>query len=84
MKKFLTELFSDKSHINAKVVVGVIAFVGMLIYSIADVVSGVMGISMVIEKVVYEGLQYTAWVCLGIGATENIMGNKNLKNTDNE
>jgi hypothetical protein len=76
-------MFSDTSHINAKVVVGFIAFMGMVIYSLVDVVTGALGKPIVIEPIIFDGLKTTSWVCLGIGGVEAIVGNKNLKNTNN-
>jgi hypothetical protein len=80
MKKFLNDMFSDHSSINAKVVVGFIAFMAIIVYSLTDIVTGAMGIAMVIEPIIFDGLKTTAWVCLGIGGIEAIVGNKNLKN----
>lgn len=84
MKKFLNNMFSDTSSINAKVVVGFIAFVAMVVYSLTDVVTGALGITMVIEPIIFDGLKTTAWVCLGIGGVEAIVGNKNLKKDASE
>lgn len=83
MKNFLNNMFSDHSSINAKVVVGFIAFVAMVIYSLTDVVTGALGKPMVIEPIIFDGLKTTAWVCLGIGGVEAILGNKNLKKDEN-
>lgn len=83
MKKFLNNMFSDHSSINAKVVVGFIAFMAMLTYSLTDVVTGALGKPMVIEPIIFDGLKTTAWVCLGIGGVEAIIGNKNLKTDGN-
>lgn len=82
MKKFLLEMFSDTSHTNPKVVVGFIAFVAMIVYSVTDVVTGAIGKPMVIEPIIFNGLMYTVFGTLGIAGAEAIFGNKNIKKDD--
>ena len=79
MKQFLMRMFSDKSDINPKVVVGVLSFLTMVIYGLTDVVTGAFGKDFVVEPVVFNGLMYTTFGCLGIAGAEAIFGNKNLK-----
>ena len=82
MKQFLLKMFADKSDINAKVVVGVTAFVTMVIYGMTDIVTGAMGQSFVVEPIVFNGLMYTTFGCLGIAGAEAIFGNKNIDKDD--
>jgi hypothetical protein len=79
MKDFLLRMFSDKSDINQKAVLGLVAFVLMVLYALADIVTGVMGIAFVIEPIVFNGLMYTAMTMCGITGVEAIFGNKNIK-----
>jgi hypothetical protein len=79
MKQFLLKMFADKSDINSKAVVGFMAFIAMLIYGMTDVVTGAMGKVFVVEPIVFNGLMYTTFGCLGISGLEQIMGNKNLE-----
>jgi len=78
IKDFLLRMFSDKSDINPKVVVGVTSFITMIIYGLTDVVTGAMGKTFVVEPIVFNGLMYTTFGCLGIAGVENVFGNKNL------
>ena len=78
MKAFLLKMFSDKSDINPKVVVGFTSFVTMIIYGLTDVVTGAMHQQFTIEPIVFNGLMYTTFGCLGIAGAEAIWGNKNL------
>jgi len=59
MKQFLIKMFSDKSDINPKTVVGFISFVTMIVYGVTDVVTGAMHKDFVIEPIVFNGLMYT-------------------------
>lgn len=78
MKQFLMRMFSDKSDVNAKVVVGFISFTTMIIYGLTDVVTGAIGNDFIVEPIVFNGLMYTTFGCLGIAGAEAIFGNKNL------
>lgn len=79
MKEFLLRMFSDKSDINQKAVLGLVAFLLMVLYALADIVTGVMGIEFVIEPIVFNGLMYTAMTMCGITGIEAVFGNKNIK-----
>jgi tetrahydromethanopterin S-methyltransferase subunit C len=82
MKNFIERMFSDKSDINAKTVVGVTSFVTMVLYGLTDVVTGALKKEFVIEPIVFNGLMYTTFACLGIAGAEAIFGNKNLPKQD--
>ena len=71
-------MFSDKSDVNSKVVVGFISFTTMIIYGLTDVVTGAIGKDFIVEPIVFNGLMYTTFGCLGIAGAEAIFGNKNL------
>ena len=78
MKQFLMKMFSDKSDVNSKAVVGFMSFIAMLIYGMTDVVTGAIGKGFIVEPIVFNGLMYTTFGCLGIAGAEAIFGNKNL------
>ena len=82
MKNFLLRMFSDKSDINQKAVLGLVAFLLMAIYAITDVVTGAMGITFVIEPIVFNGLMYTALTMCDITGVEAVFGNKNIKDKE--
>jgi fucose permease len=79
MKDFLLRMFSDKSDINQKAVLGFVSFVLMVLYAIVDIVTGAVGITFVIEPIVFNGLMYTALTMCGITGVEAVFGNKNIK-----
>jgi len=79
MKDFLLRMFKDTSDINQKAVLGFVSFVLMVLYALADIVTGVMGIAFVIEPIVFNGLMYTALTMCGITGIEAVFGNKNIK-----
>lgn len=79
MKEFLLRMFSDKTDLNQKAVLGFIAFVLMILYAIADIVTGIIGIPFTIEPIIFNGLMYTAMTMCGITGIEAVFGNKNIK-----
>jgi hypothetical protein len=72
-------MFSDKSDINQKAVLGLVSFVLMMLYALADIVTGMFGVKLVIDPIVFNGLMYTSLTMCGITGVEAIFGNKNIK-----
>ena len=83
MKKFLLNMFSDKSDINPKVVVVFFAFVSLVVYGLTDIITGALGKQFVVEPIVFNGLLTLVIGAFGIAGLEAIMGNKNIKNEEN-
>lgn len=84
MKDFLLRMFSDKSDINQKAVLGFVSFVLMVLYALVDIVTGAAGITFVIEPIVFNGLMYTALTMCGITGVEAVFGNKNIKGNESK
>lgn len=78
MKKFLLDMFGDRSDINPKVVVGVSAFCIMVLYGFADIAMAVFGKNFHVEPIVFQGILATTFGALGIAGLEAIFGNKNI------
>jgi len=74
-------MFSDKSDINPKVVVGVSAFCTMVLYGFANVVMAILGKDFHVEPIVFQGMLATTFGSLGIAGLEAIFGNKNIDKT---
>lgn len=84
MKDFLLRMFSDKSDINQKAVLGFVSFVLMVLYALVDIVTGAVGVTFVIEPIVFNGLMYTALTMCGITGVEAVFGNKNIKGNESK
>jgi hypothetical protein len=84
MKDFLLRMFSDKSDINQKAVLGFVSFVLMVLYALVDIVTGAVGVAFVIEPIVFNGLMYTALTMCGITGVEAVFGNKNIKGNESK
>jgi hypothetical protein len=72
MKKFLANLFNDTNSINEKTVIGIAAFLVMLVYSIVDVVTGAIGKDLVINERVYTSFETIVLGSFLISAGEKI------------
>jgi fucose permease len=77
-------MFSDKSDINQKAVLGFVSFVLMVLYALVDIVTGAVGVAFVIEPIVFNGLMYTALTMCGITGVEAVFGNKNIKGNESK
>ena len=75
MKKILTklsEMFKDSNDINEQSVIGFIAFLIMIIYSVVDITTGVFGKDIEIKEYIYNGFQTITISVFGIGAVKSI------------
>ena len=62
MKKFLSQLFDDNNTINEKSVVGFLAFLIMVGFAVADIVTGYLGKGLVINEFIFNSF---LWLVLG-------------------
>jgi hypothetical protein len=83
MKKFLLRAFSDKSDLNPKVIVGFSSFIVMTVFAFADIGTGLIGKDLVISDFIYNSFLIIVLGSLGISGVENLMGNKNIKKSEN-
>jgi|TARA_R100000027_G_C2239610_1_gene91573 hypothetical protein len=58
----LKELFKDNNDINEKSVVGFASFVIMVIFALADLITGYVGKDLVINEFIYDSF---VWIVLG-------------------
>ena len=70
MKKFLSNLFNDNNSINEKSVVGFLAFVMMVLFAIADIVTGYLGKDLVINDFIFNAFLWLVLGSFGIGSVD--------------
>jgi len=70
---FFRELVSDTNTINEKSFVGVISFVMMVILFGTDIVTGIMGIKLAVEKWIFDGFMLLTVLCFGISEGSKIL-----------
>jgi hypothetical protein len=70
MKKFLAQLFNDNNTINEKSVIGFLAFIMMVIFAIADIVTGYLGKDLVINEFIFNAFLWLTLGSFGIGSID--------------
>lgn len=70
MKKFFSELFNDNNSINEKSVVGFLAFVMMVAFAIADIITGYIGKDLVINEFIFNAFMWLVLGSFGIGSVD--------------
>ena len=70
MAKFFKELFNDNNSINEKSVVGFLAFVMMVSFAIADIVTGSLGKDLIINEFIFNAFLWLVLGSFGIGSVD--------------
>ncbi len=76
MKNFFRELFSDDNSINEKSVVGFIAFIMMCLFAIADIITGFLQISLVINEFIFNSFLILVLGSFAIGSVDKFVHKK--------
>ena len=66
-------IFKDNNEYNEKSIIGFGAFTVMVLFSFADVVTGLMGKDLVINDVVYNSFLFTTLGSFGIAGAEKVL-----------
>ena len=69
LSKF-SQIFKDSNHYNEKTIIGFMSFAIMTLYSLVDIVTGVMGITLEIHEFVYNSFMYITLGSFGIAGLE--------------
>jgi hypothetical protein len=65
-------IFKDDNDINEKSVVGFASFAVMVIFAIADIVTGFFGKDLVIQEFIYDSFLFITLGCFGIAEAGKI------------
>ena len=76
MKNFFRELFNDNNSINEKSVVGFLAFIMMVAFAIADIITGYLGQNLLINEFIFNAFMWLVLGSFGIGSVDKWI-NKN-------
>ena len=82
MKKFFSDLFDDKNSINEKAVIGFAAFVMMVIFDIADIVTGAMNQPLLVNEFIFDSFKILTIACFGIASVDKWINKKNQNESD--
>jgi tellurite resistance protein TehA-like permease len=79
MRKFFRSLINDSNDINEKVFVGLVGLSLVVLITVADLVSGLMGTVLVIHEYVFDGALILTLTSLGIATTGQIFKRPSAK-----
>ncbi len=70
MKKFFHDLFNDSNSINEKAVIGFAAFIMMIIFAVADIVTGAMNKPLLVNEFIFDSFKVLTIACFGIASVD--------------
>ena len=76
MKKFFKSLFNDDNNINEKAVIGFGAFIMMVVFAIADIITGSLGKELIIQEFIFNSFLIMTLGCFGIASVDKYMNKK--------
>ena len=76
MRNFFKQLFCDSNTINEKSVVGFIAFVMMCLFAVADIITGFMGMPLVINEFIFNSFLILVLGSFAIGSVDKFINKK--------
>jgi hypothetical protein len=77
MKKFFSDLFDDNNSINEKAVIGFAAFIMMIIFAIADIVTGAINKPLLVNEFIFDSFKILTIACFGIASVDKWINKKN-------
>ena len=77
-QKFMafTDIFKDKNDINEKSVIGFMSFAVMVLFALADLITGYLGNDLVVQEFIYNSFLIITLGCFGIAGVEKIFSQK--------
>ena len=76
MKQFFKSLFDDSNSINEKAVIGFAAFMMMIVFAVADIVTGTMGKDLIVNEFIYDSFKVLTIACFGIASVDKWINKK--------
>jgi hypothetical protein len=76
MKKFFKSLFSDDNKINEKSFIGFLAFLMMIGFALADIITGALGKELVVQDFIFNSFLWLTLGCFGIASVDKYINNK--------
>lgn len=84
MKNFLKELFNDNNSINEKAVIGFASFLMMVIFAIADIITGALGKPLLVNEFIFDSFKIITIACFGIASVDKWINKKSTEETTSE
>tara|TARA_R100000742_G_C4217642_1_gene42298 strand:- start:53 stop:322 length:270 start_codon:yes stop_codon:yes gene_type:complete len=71
------DMFKDKNDVNEKNVIGFLSFAVMVLFALADLITGYLGKDLVVQEFIYNSFLVITLGCFGIAGIEKIFSKKN-------
>ena len=71
------DMFKDKNDVNEKNVIGFLSFTVMVLFAVADLITGYLGKDLVVQEFIYNSFLVITLGCFGIAGVEKIFSQKN-------
>ncbi len=84
MKKFFNTLFKDNNDINEKSFIGFLSFVMMVVFALADIITGSMGKELVIQDFIFNAFLWMTLGCFGISSVDKFINKKSESNNEEQ
>jgi len=68
--KNIIQIFKDSNDWNEKTIIGFIAFIVMVLFAFADLITGYFGKDLVINEFIYDSFTILVLGCFGIAGIE--------------
>jgi hypothetical protein len=72
--KAMWSIFKNNNDWNEKTIVGFIAFLVMVAFATADLLTGYLGTDLVINEFIYDSFTWVVIGCFGIAGVEKFAG----------
>jgi hypothetical protein len=73
----MLDLFKDNNDINEKSIIGFIAFVIMILFAVADIVTGYLGKDLVVNEFIFNAFLVLTLGCFSISSVDKFINKKN-------
>ena len=77
-------VFKDNNIWNEKTIVGFLAFAVMVLFALADLVTGYFGKDLVVQEFIYNSFVWIVLGSFGIDGVQKFAGNKESSDTREE
>jgi hypothetical protein len=84
MAGMFKNLFDDDNSINEKSVVGFLAFVMMILFAVADILTGVVGKDLQVNEFIFNAFMWLVLGSFGIGSVDKWINKNKESNTESE
>lgn len=84
IKKYFHDLFNDENKINEKSVIGFASFCVMVMFAIADIITGALGKDLIVNEFIFNSFLIMTLGSLGIGSVDKYINNKKTNTTSED